>query len=160
MSHHRKWHVYDVLYFSISWIYLCYSCTDSILTKMSSTHQYICMSDWRIWSATSLYHQHFSDCTVRSRVWCQREQLSSFLSLTGYRIRWQDLNPEQGSTAWTGSPPLCSTLEETEPQQAQAREVNKEYQEPASLSYFTCLFPPVSGDKSVCRSTFCSETVN
>lgn len=117
-----------------SWMYFAHQ--NSILIKLYVTHQYICKSDWRIWSATSLCHQRFSVCTVLPRVCCRLEQPSSFLSPTESRTHWQDLSPERGSTAWTGSPQLCSTLEETEPLQAQARGVNKGGQDPVHSSYF------------------------
>lgn len=131
-----------------------------ILIKVHTTHQYTCKSGWRICSATSLCRQHFSACRVLPRVCCRLEQQSSSLSPTESRTHCQDQSPEQGSTAWTGSPPRCNTLEETEPLQYQAREVNKEGQDPVRSSYFTCLFPPVSGNKSVCRSTFSCNAVN
>lgn len=87
-------------------------------------------------------------------VCCPPGQQCNFLSLTGSRRRRQDLSPERGSTSWTGSPPLCSTLVETEPLPARAKTE-------ASLrsSYSTCLFPPVSGNKSLCRSTLSGQLV-
>lgn len=54
----------------------------SNLIQIYSTHQHICKSGWRIWSAISLCHQHFSVCTVLPRVCCRLEPQSRFLSRT------------------------------------------------------------------------------
>lgn len=58
---------------------------DNTCVKLIMTHRYICRSDWKTWWATSLCHQHFSDCMVLPTACCRLEWLRSFLSLSESR---------------------------------------------------------------------------